>query len=246
MARILVFQHVAHEILGTFHPLLKSAGFRIKYANFGRTPEPVVNMDGYDGLVVLGGPMGVYEASTYPHLSHEIRCIHQAVREHKPVLGICLGAQLIAAALGAPVTKHHETEIGWYDVSLTDEGKADPLLKDLRPTEKIFQWHGDTFEIPPGAVWLARSSACDHQAFRYGANVYGFQFHLEVDEPMIERWLLVPENQGQLGSGVADQIRRDTKAHVTHLKGLSGSVFSGFLNLFGSKSRRTVLGSGHK
>ena len=246
MARILVFQHVAHEILGTFHPLLKQAGFRIRYANFGRTPEPVIDMHGYDGLVVLGGPMGVYEAATYPHLFHEIHCIQQAVRQHKPVLGICLGAQLIAAALEAEVTRHRETEIGWCDVSLTQEGKSDSLLGGLKPTEKIFQWHGDTFELPKGAVWLARSEACAHQAFRFGDKVYGFQFHLEVDEPMIDRWLLIPENQGQLPTGAAEKIRQDTKKHVAHLKGLSENVFSGFLNLFDTKPGRTILGSGHK
>lgn len=250
MKRILVFQHVAHEILGTFHPLLKEAGFRIRYANFGREPHPDVDVKKYDGLIILGGPMGVYEASEFPHLHYEMKCIREAVERHKPVLGICLGAQLIACALGAAVTRAQETEIGWYDVHLTPEGQADPILGGLAPTEKIFQWHGDTFEIPPGAVWLARSARCPHQAFRYRDNVYGFQFHLEVDEPMIERWLKVPVNHRQLecfgGETLETRIRNETPRFISHHKELSRRIFGAYIARFSSKRRTLVLGSGHK
>ena len=244
MKRILVFQHVGHEILGTLHPLLRDAGFRIRHVNFGRHPGADASMSRYDGLVVLGGPMGAYEAEKYPHLNTEIACIREAIDEDKPVLGICLGAQLIAAALGAKVTRHQETEIGWYDVSLTEEGKSDAVLGQLAPTEKIFQWHGDTFQLPAGTTWLARSAICPHQAFRYGTKVYGFQFHLEVDEPMIERWL-------KISSPAAidfdpEVIRQQTRDHVTHLMKLSRQVFTKYIELFSTKRRKLVLGSGHK
>jgi GMP synthase (glutamine-hydrolysing) len=199
---------------------------------------------------VLGGPMGVYEADKYPHLAQEVACIRDAINQDKPVLGICLGAQLIAAALGSVVQRHTESEIGWYDVSLTEEGKKDPVLGVLAPTEKIFQWHGDTFDIPKNAVWLAKSKACSNQAFRYGNKVYGFQFHLEVDEPMIERWLKIPYNLDQLlGMGnpsLPDDIRAETHQRIAHLKELSRNVFTRYVELFSTKKRTLVLGSGHK
>ncbi len=247
MKRILVFQHVPYEILGTFHPLLKNAGFRIRYANFGRQPEPQVDMSKYDGLVVLGGPMGVCDADKHPHLTQEIRAIRDAIQHDKPVLGICLGSQLIAAALGAKVYKNEKKEIGWYDVSLTDEGKKDPVLSGIGGTKKIFQWHGDTFDIPYGGTWLAKSEACANQAFRYGDKVYGLQFHLEVDEPMVSRWLQIPENIAEMkamgGDTIADGIRKQTPALIDPLKQMSDKVFGRYIELFSTKRRTIVLGS---
>lgn len=250
MKRILVFQHVAYEILGTFHPLLKKAGFRIRYANFGRHPDLKVDMERYDGLIILGGPMGVYESKTYPHLAEEIHAIRGAIETEKPVLGICLGAQLIAAALGAEVRPGTDKEIGWYDVALTADGKKDPVLGEIDETEKIFQWHRDVFEIPEGAACLAKSKACPNQAFRYGKKVYGFQFHLEVDEHMIERWLGIPEHQQELlslgGGELPEKIRAQTGTHLHRLKELSRKVFSRYIQLFSTKRRTIVLPSGHK
>jgi GMP synthase (glutamine-hydrolysing) len=246
MKRILVFQHVAYEILGTLHPLLKKAGFRIRYANFGRRHH-AIEMNRYDGLVILGGPMGVYEADRYPHLLDEIKAIQQALHDDKPILGICLGAQLIAAALGANVKRSPNREIGWYDVSLTEEGKRDPVLGELQSPERIFQWHQDSFEIPSEAVWLARSEACPQQAFRYGDKVYGFQFHLEVDEQMIERWLKVPAHRSELevfgGKDLPDTIRSHTAHHIARLKAVSQKVFSRYIDLVCTKRRTILLGS---
>lgn len=244
MKKVLVFQHVAHEILGTLHPLLRQEGFRIRYANFGRGDHPDLNVESYDGLVILGGPMGVYEADKHRHLADEIRAIQDAIARDKPVLGICLGAQLIAAALGAKVEKGPTKEIGWYDVSLTEDGAKDPVLGCLSPTEKIFQWHQDFFELPKDAVWLATSPACKYQAFRYGANVYGFQFHLEVDEPMIERWLRLSAHAELFRSEFsADAIRASTHTHVSRLKELSAKVFTSYLTSCRTKRRTILLGS---
>ena len=249
MKRVLVFQHVAYEILGTFHPLLKKAGFRIRYANFGRHPDLTIDMERYDGLIILGGPMGVYESKTYPHLTEEIRSIRQAIQSQKPVLGICLGAQLIAAALGAEVKLGTNKEIGWCDVTLTADGKKDPILGEMEKTEKLFQWHRDVFQIPDGATWLAKSEACPNQGFRYGDKVYGFQFHLEVDEHMIERWLNIPDHKEELfalsGNELPNKIRSETHEHLHRLKELSRKVFSRYIQLFSTK-RRTSPPSGHK
>ena len=200
MKKLLVLQHVPHELLGTLNPLLKRSGFRIRYVNFARHPDAQPSLDGYNGLVVLGGPMSVNDADRLPHLTTEMRLIEEALRRNIPVLGICLGAQLIAKTLGADVYPNKEKEIGWYDVSPTDEAESDPLLLGFQKTETIFQWHGETFDIPKSTRHLAFSSLCANQAFRYGNNVYGFQFHLEVDEPMIHRWLRVAENREEIAA----------------------------------------------
>lgn len=245
MPRLLVFQHVAHEILGTLDPLLRDAGFRIKYVNFERHPDAEPNLDGYDGLIVLGGPMNVDEVEDYPNLRTEVKLIQDAVSREMPILGICLGSQLLAKALGAKVRKNSEKEIGWYELSPTKDGESDPLISNFTNLEKIFQWHGDTFELPRGAKLLASSPLCTNQAFRFADNVYGFQFHLEVDKPMIERWLNVPENKKEIedlqGKIDPDQIRDDTPHYISRLNDLSTSVFGNFTDLFGyNKKRRTL------
>ncbi len=247
MRKLLVFQHVAHEILGTLDPLFKNAGFRIRYVNFSRHPDAQPSLDGYHGLVVLGGPMSVDQTSEYPYLLTEVRLIHQAIGHRIPVLGICLGAQLIAKALGGKVKRNREKEIGWYPVFLTEEGKRDPVLRHFDNKENIFHWHGDTFEIPAKAVRLASSPRCKNQAFRYGENTYALQFHLEVDEPMIERWLKVPvmkrEIEALKGKIDPETIRRETLVYIDQLRKLSDQTFTEFIKLFGDWDRRRRLPS---
>jgi GMP synthase-like glutamine amidotransferase len=140
-------------------------------------------------IVLLGGPMNVYEEERYPFLRDEDLFIKDAIQKGKAILGICLGAQLIAKALGAKVFKAPVKEIGWYDVSLTKTGSQDPLFSELPKTFSVFQWHEDTFEIPKSGKLIATSSPVSHQAFRYGEKVYGLQFHLEVTEAMIYEWI---------------------------------------------------------
>jgi len=247
MKRILVFQHVAHEILGTLNPRLKVAGIRIRYFNFQREPDAKPSLAGYDGLVVLGGPMNIHQVRQFPHLAIERDVILEAIQKEMPTLGICLGAQLIASALGAKVEPSAQKEIGWYDVSLTEEGKTDPVLTHFKPTQPIFQWHSDTFEVPKGAVHLASSSICQNQAFRYGPRTYGFQFHLEVDAPMVSRWLEIPSMKAELEKGKFDseQIKKDTKKYIVSAQELGDKTFSRYIDLFGTKKRKMVLASDH-
>lgn len=236
MVRIAVIQHVAHEILGTLHPQLKDAGVRIRYVNYARHGHAQLSVDRYDALVVLGGPMGVSEAAAHPHLIDEIACIRRMIELGRPVLGICLGSQLIAAALGAEVRPAAAKEIGWYDVRLSDAGRADPILGRFEAKQKIFQWHGDTFDLPAGAVHLAASDLCAQQAFRYGDNVYGLQFHLEADRAQIERWLRLPANQAEIerlgGATWAAQIRAESELHLARLEKATRGVFAEILRLF--------------
>jgi GMP synthase (glutamine-hydrolysing) len=244
MPKILVFQHVAFEILGTLDPLLKSYGFRIRYVNFGRHPDARPRLEGYDGLVVLGGPMSVDDTAAHPHLETEAELLLEAIERRMPVLGICLGAQLIARTLGAWVGSNPEKEIGWYDVKPTEDAREDPLLRHFAGSERIFQWHSDAFELPEGAVHLASSAACANQAFRYREHVYGFQFHLEVDERLIERWLRTPVHREELerlaGQIDPETIRRETHARIASAKQLSDRIFSEWVKLFGAPRRRPV------
>ena len=191
--------------------------------------------------------MSVNDSDRLPHLSTEMHLIEQAMKRNLPVLGICLGAQLIAKTLGADVYPNREKEIGWYDVAPTEEAKNDSLLGTWAPSEKIFQWHGETFDIPRTGRHLAFSSLCSNQAFRYGTNVYAFQFHLEVEERMIQRWLRVGENQleiASLGGKINPEgIHAETALHIRRLHELSDQVFGEFIKLFAieKKFRRLSL-----
>lgn len=242
MAKILVFQHVAYELLGTLHPLLKNTGFRIKYVNFERTPHFKPNLEGYDGLVVLGGPMNVDQTSDYPHLKTELLVIEEALKRDIPLLGICLGAQLIAKALGATVKKNPVKEIGWYNVHLTEQGKKSDVFSDFEKSEKIFQWHGDTFEIPKSARHLAHSNTCANQAYQYGENVLGFQFHLEVDEAMIHRWLNLPHQMAEMKEAGIDsqKIHEETPKLIERSILLSEKTFGAWIDLFDVKKKRAL------
>ncbi len=248
MRRLLVFQHVPYEILGTLDPLLRDAGFRIRYVNFGRYPDIRPDISRYNGLVVLGGPMNCDQSDRFPHLTTEVELIREAIAGGLPVLGICLGSQLIARALGARVYKNPVKEIGWYNLEPTKAGRKDPLFTHFQSSQKIFQWHGDTFDIPHGAVHLATSPDCPNQAFRYADNVYGLQFHLEVDEPLINRWLSTPAHIRELESlgdhpHRTDKIRRDTAEYAEQSVQLGNRVFGEFAQLFHVRRRRTALPS---
>ncbi len=245
MRKIMVVQHVGHEPLGTLNPMLKSAGFRIRYVNFGRDATAAPSLEGYRGLIVLGGPMGVYEAEAFPHLKHEMTMIEDALKRNLPVLGICLGSQLLAHVLGAKVAKAGKMELGWLDVFRTEV--ADPLFESWSPREKVFQLHQDTFNIPKGAVHLARSDLFEGQAFRYGDKAYGLQFHLEVDKAMIQRWLKIADNIQMLkdskGLYSAEQILEGTEAHIHRNLKLAGDTFQKFIEIFQLPDRPILLGS---
>lgn len=239
MSRLLIFQHVAAEPLGTLDPLIRRRGHRMRFVNFEREPDAQPDVDPYHGLVMLGGPMNVEDADRRAHLRTEMRAIERMLAQGKPVLGICLGAQLLAHVLGAGVHRHAQPEIGWHRLHTTAAGRSDAVLAPLGEAAQVFQWHGCRFDIPAGAVHLAETALCPPQAFRYGENAYGFQFHLEMDQPLIERWLQTPAYRDELieSGGDAEAIRRDTAAHIATMQTQAQAVFSTFLDLVGRPRR---------
>jgi GMP synthase (glutamine-hydrolysing) len=247
MSRLMVFQHVAAEPLGTLHARIRARGHRIRFHNFQRDPDAQPNIDRYQGLIVLGGPMNVMDQHRHPHLTTELRAIEAALQQGKPVLGICLGAQLLAHVLGAPVRRHDLHEIGWYELQTTDQGRNDAVLGALGERSPVFQWHACTFDLPQGAVHLARTASCEHQAVRFGTNAYGFQFHLEADTAMIERWLGLPVYRAELASSGLGRdeasIRAATSTLFETMRPLAETTFNSFLDLVGRPARRLVLPS---
>lgn len=185
---VLIIQHVDIEGPGLIEYYLNQEKISKKVLNL-ESGIPLPKLDDLTHLVLLGGPMNVYEEDRYPFLREEDLFIKEAIQRGKSILGICLGAQLIAKALGAKVFKAPVKEIGWYDVSLTRIGSIDPLFSNFPKTFSVFQWHEDTFEIPHGARLIVTSSSVPSQAFRYGDNTYGLQFHFEVTEEMIQEWM---------------------------------------------------------
>lgn len=192
MKPVLALRHVEHESMGTLEKIFRDAGLVYNYVNLFRETPRMLDPQQLCGLVVLGGPMNVDETERYPFLASELDWIRGAVDSGVPTLGICLGSQLIAKALGGRVYANPIKEIGWYDVEPTAAAADDALFACFGARERVFQWHGDTFELPAGAVQLARSPQCEQQAFRYGDLVWGVQFHAEVTDEMVHTWLAEP------------------------------------------------------
>jgi GMP synthase-like glutamine amidotransferase len=179
--KIHYFQHVPFEGLGSIEEWISLSGHSLTSTRFFESailPE----ISDIDWLIVMGGPMSVNDEKQYPWLAAEKRFIRKAIDEGKTVLGICLGSQLVSAALGAKVYPNKEKEIGWFDIELTCFAKSDKLFCDLGDRLKVFQWHGDTFDIPEKAVHLAFSKGCKNQAYSYKDKVLALQFHLEPTE----------------------------------------------------------------
>ena len=190
--KILIAKNISSEGPGTIEDYLRDR--HLPYAVIDLNKGGAVPaLDQFTHLVVMGGPMAVYEMHVHPYLKKEATLIEQAIKADKHVLGVCLGAQMLAHALGAKVYPGGHKEIGWYEVSLTDEGMKDPAMAGLsvgnRPVAQVFQWHGDTFDLPAGAVRLASSELYPNQAFRYSDRVYALQFHIEVTPAIVRGWL---------------------------------------------------------
>jgi GMP synthase (glutamine-hydrolysing) len=224
-ATVCILQHIHCETPGIILDCLQSAGIEMRFVRtFERNPIPS-NLDNQAGLIVMGGPMSVYDHEQFPFLLDEQRLIEQALKDDKPVLGVCLGSQLLAATLGIEVKSGAQKEIGWHPVTLTEYAATDPLLTELPARFTAYHWHGDAYGLPQGAVSLASSELTPCQGFRYGANAYGFLFHMEVTEKIIQN--IVKEFNDELEAEhiVAETIIQQTRDHLSNLQAIGAKVF---------------------
>ena len=226
---VLILQHVRPEPPGSIAIALTSSGISHRTVKIYRD-EPVPDTLDADGIVVMGGPMGIHDIDDRPHLSKEIDLIEQALREEVPLLGVCLGSQLLAHVLGADVRPGPQKEIGWGEVTLTDAAAGDPLFRDVDESFTAFHWHGDVFTLPDGATRLAHTAQTEHQAFRYG-DAYGLLFHLEVT-PKTVAWMTTAFQDELAAEGVdGAAIRRAAMKHEPALRETAGTVFGQWGNL---------------
>jgi len=185
---ILVVKHIDIEGPGTLGDFFKAHQEPFRIVELGAGERLPVDQGIFKAVVVLGGPMNVDEEPLYPFLKPENDFIQEVLKAGIPYLGICLGAQLLAKAAGAGVVQSPVKEIGWYHITLTDEGQADPLFRGFCPQDPVFQWHGDMFQIPSGGKLLAKAEGCPHQVLKVGDNAYGLQFHVEITDKSIKEW----------------------------------------------------------
>lgn len=223
--RVLAFRHVPFEGAGLIEAVLDAHHIDLEYADLYVPGAAMPDVAQYDGLIVLGGPMSVNDHLSYLRAEMEMLCAE--VSRGRPVLGICLGAQLLARALGAEVRRNPVKEIGWYEIECTPAGLGDRLLGEVS-RETVFHWHGETFELPAGAELLATSERCRNQAFRVGERAYGLQFHLEVTPEMISDWCVQDENCGDVREL---ESRVDPYYGAARMRELSTLVFGSWCGL---------------
>jgi len=228
---ILVLQHAECESPYLIGDVLTKRGFVLKTLRPDLGDVVPWNLDEIAGLVVMGGPQSVYEMDRFPYLEAEMRLIKSAVNANRPVLGICLGSQLMAAALGARVYKGSRREIGWHQIRLADEAKTDFLWKGVPSEFEGFHWHGDVFDLPVGAARLASSDITPNQAFVFGEKAYGFLFHLEVTRDAVLGMIgAFPEEVADAGAD-ARLIESDTSKHLLELERIGRTVFGRWADL---------------
>jgi GMP synthase (glutamine-hydrolysing) len=202
--RVLVLQHIACEHPGVFSDVMRERDVEAVAVELDEG-EPLPDWREFDAVLAMGGPMGAGDDADHPWLTAEKRLVRDAVEDGKPFLGVCLGVQLLAAALGARVYASERAEVGLLPVELTPEGRRDPLFDGLDDEIVSLQWHGDTFDLPDGAELLASSPQVPNQAFRAGGRAYGVQFHLEVTGEMAREWAEVPAYRASLADTLGEE-----------------------------------------
>jgi GMP synthase (glutamine-hydrolysing) len=230
---VLVIQHIVCEPPAAYEDELRARGLELVRVELDQGEE-LPTLDEFGAIVVMGGPMGAYDEDEYPWLVAEKRLLRDAVESDVPVWGVCLGSQLLASALGARVYAGHAPEVGVLPVELTPAAARDPVFAVAPATCHALQWHGDTFELPPGATSLATSPMYPNQAFRVGRS-YALQFHLEVTLQLATEWGVVPAYarslEATLGPGALDRILADVAEHAPAMVTLARSVFGRWLEL---------------
>ncbi len=191
MKRVLALQHIWDDPPGYLSELLEKN--QIACDTVDIVQEELPELANYQAIISMGGPQHVYEDEQEPYMLKEKAAFRQAIEMDLPILGICLGAQILASTLDASVRKHHLTELGFFRIPLTDVGQGDPLFRGLPGHQLAFHWHRDVFDLPVGATLLASSHDVPNQAFRYGQHIYGLQFHIELNNEIVHEWIYFPE-----------------------------------------------------
>ncbi len=231
--KALILMHAPYEGPGSFGEVLRDGGASVTTVRLYETPDaPLVETE-FDLIVSLGGPQDADDVATHPWLARETEMLARAAREGRKVLGICLGSQILARALGATVRRRSAPEIGFSAIELSDQGNDDPILAGLKHTETVLHWHQDTFDLPAGAVHLASSEFTPNQAFRLGRHAYGLQFHLEVTPELLAEWLENAAVRQQLvdGGGSPERLLEQANEHDKRLRWLCNSVISRLVHL---------------
>ena len=221
-------RHIGFEDLGSFAAPLRAAGYDIEYIDVAEYDLATFDPLSADLLVILGGPIGVYDHDAYPVVTDEIRLLRTRLAAERPTLGICLGAQLMAAALGARVYPGPAKEIGWSAIELSNAAAPNPLAV-LRGVP-VLHWHGDTFDLPEGTALLASTALCTNQAFSRGPNVLGLQFHPEVLGARFEHWLLGHANELATAGIDPVTLRRDAGQHASRLEQAGAALLTDWLS----------------
>lgn len=228
---VLVLQHVACETLGTIEDALVRAGLTHRYIRIHQGEAVPPEIGDAAALVVMGGPMSVYEHDQLAHLKAEMRLVESALKSWRPVLGVCLGSQLLAHVLGAKVYPGVRKEIGWHDVSITPAGQDDPVWSAAPRRFPAFHWHGDVFDLPRSAVSLASSDLTPCQAYRFGTTAYGILFHMEVTQPLVRTMTETFADEVQQVGTTAEKILADTTTNLSRLTEVGRGVYDGWAQL---------------
>ena len=224
--RALVLQHEPPETPGTVLEVLEMRGIDVTTVRtFEGAPVPK-SIGGFDALVVMGGSMSAYDIDKHPHLASEIALLREAIDRDIALMGICLGSQLLASALGARVFSSGSKEIGWHPITLLDSALDDPMWNGVPRSFPAFHWHGDVFDLPDDAVPIASSQKTKLQAFRHGRAAYGFLCHLEVDEPIVTGMIARFGDELRAEKIDAAKLREETKQRVMTLRKTAMRVFS--------------------
>lgn len=233
MKRVLAVQHVWDDPIGYLGELLQEYGIAYDVVNVETDSLP--NPATYDALLVLGGSQHANDDEHYPYLLQEKLWIRRALEQEIPFLGICLGGQLLAHVLGGTVKRHSQTEIGFSEVQLTEEGKSDLLYKGFPGYQEVFQWHEDVFDMPAGAVRLATNTITENQAFRYGRCAYGLQYHIELTSEMLDLWIHLPELRSEVIQTLGEEgyraLEREQSTRYPRYRHHASIMFRNFLRI---------------
>jgi GMP synthase (glutamine-hydrolysing) len=229
MKTAIAIRHVHFEDLGSLQPVLERAGYEIGYADCGVDDLAALDPVGPDLVVVLGGPIGAYEDDVYPALKDELNLLKTRFGANRPTIGICLGAQLMARALGARVYPTGLKEIGWGPITLSPAGRESAFRHLGQADAAVLHWHGDTFDLPGGATLLASTELCRNQVYSWGSNAIGFQFHLEATAARLEQWFIGHACELASAKLSVAALRADTARYAARLEIQAGKCFSEWL-----------------